>query len=182
MPRSSATRLSGGIRSAPKPRERKNPSSTRRMVIGRGQALRVLARPRPAGCGCICGRVPRRARHPPENQRFFATKDGLQATAFPHPHAKGDMARAILAESAHFGLKLVHGLFETAQPVAARIVPCGRKDHRGGEKLGAGQFALAAVHGKFIVRQAPAGVERLAKDAGRWPIRIASNPSCEETV
>jgi hypothetical protein len=66
------------------------------------------------------------------------------------------------------GLQLIDRLFEAAQPVAAGIVPGGRQDHRPREKLGARQRRLRRG-GDFILRQAPAGIEGLAKDARAVP-------------
>jgi len=55
-------------------------------------------------------------------------------------------------------------VFKRAEAVVERIVPFRIKDHRSGEKLGAGQVALAAVERFAVVGQPPAHVEGLAED------------------
>ena len=101
-----------------------------------------------------------------EVNRLFAAKDRLHMPALPRPHAGGDMAVTILAIGADLGLQLVDGIFEAAQTVAAGVVPCGGKQHRGGKKLWPRQGAAAMGHGIFIRAQTPARIKGLAENAG----------------
>jgi hypothetical protein len=92
-----------------------------------------------------------------EPQRTGVAEEGLQARAFPKPHAGGDMALTVGAEGPHLGFKLVDDLIQSAQPVAAGVVPEGGQDHRTGEELLWRQAAGAAGMGwRSSLRPQPA--------------------------
>jgi hypothetical protein len=111
-----------------------------------------------------------------EAQRTGVAEEGLQARPFPKAHAGGDMALTVGAEGPHLGFKLVDDLIQSAQPVAAGVVPEGGKDHRTGEELLWRQAAGAARYGLAILAETPAGIEGLAKDMGPVAVQDRLEP------
>ena len=73
---------------------------------------------------------------------------------------------AVLAPTSCLGLERVDDGLKSGERVAVGVVPARIEDHRGGEELGAGEFALAALDLEGVGGQAPASVEGLAENAG----------------
>ena len=89
-----------------------------------------------------------------------------QRRALPQPHpGRGQPAR-VLAPGAGLGGQRGAGVLEPSQPVAGGVIPVRIEQHRPGEELGAGQDPAPAGDRLAVLRQAPAGVERLAENMG----------------
>src|SRR6056297_3108772 len=96
---------------------------------------------------CLEGECGGFGRIGPEAHRAHAAEKALQMAAFPKPHARGDPARVILAPGAGLCFERRDGVFERAEPVAARVIPFGIEDHRAREELCAAERAAPAWQG-----------------------------------